>query len=94
MILATHDTQMNINEVINRQSSKMRISLSTLKKITLIQYTEMCMKTLCNYSHTGKGREHLGGGRSYVHTMQQMLKIISQSSFNTLLIFTSVSIKA
>ena len=39
----------------------------------------MCMKTLCNYSHTGKGREHLGGGRSYVHTMQQMLKIISQS---------------
>ena len=54
----------------------------------------MCMKTLCNYSHTGKGREHLGGGRSYVHTMQQMLKIISQSSFNTLLIFTSVSIKA
>ena len=32
MILATHDTQMNINEVINRQSSKMQISLSTLKK--------------------------------------------------------------
>ena len=47
----------------------------------------MCMKTLCNYSHTGKGREHLGGGRSYVHTMQQMLKIISQSSFTTLIIF-------
>ena len=45
------------------------------------------MKTLCNYSHTGKGREHLGGGRSYVHTMQQMLKIISQSSFNTLINF-------